>query len=120
MNLKSGRTVTFDLEKETDAAEWKRSVADVSFQSSIRAIGIVTGGFYFTLPLPKKFRLMHFDAELVQSTKLDRKYVGERVKCFCDDLLISILVYYGTMPKMSRVDILKIGRRRFNPELNTG
>lgn len=120
VNLKSGKTVSFDLKDEKERDAWKLHSSSVKFQNDISGIGIIWNSHWYTLPLPKKFRNVEFEAELVENHKknapAERKYIGERIKCYADDTLISLLVYYGNRPKMSRVDISRVGKRRHSPD----
>lgn len=121
VNLKDGKTLSYDLQDEKAVKEWEELSSHQDFQQRITGIGIIYNAQWYTLPLPKKFRQVFFQFELVENNKKDapedRKYVGERVKCYADDTLISLLVYYGSRPKMSRVDVIKLGKRRFNPAI---
>ncbi len=121
INLRSGRTLSYDLNDPVGCEEWEKDFSDSKFQTQITGIGIIFNSHWYTLPLPRKFRQLSFHAELVESTKKDvprdRKFIGERLRCYADDILISLLVYYGNRPKMCRVDIIKIGKRRFNPDI---
>ena len=119
MQLKTGETLSYDLLDNSQAKKWEKDSKDIKFQTQITAIGIVFNSQWFALPMPKKFRQCHFEACLVESNKKNApKYTAEQVKCYADDVLISVKVYWGHKPKMSRVDIIRVGRRRFNPGLN--
>jgi len=121
VNLKNGRTVSYDLTEKEQLDKWNHDSSTVDFQSQITAIGIIFNSQWFALPTPKKFRQLHFGANLVESKKKDStRYTGERIQCFADDVLISVVVYWGHKPKMSRIDVIRVGRRRFNPELKMG
>ena len=121
MNLRNGRTLSYDLTESDQFEKWRLDSSYADFQSQITAIGIVFNSQWFALPLPKKFRQCHFEAGLVESNRKESpRYTGEKVQCYADDVLISVQVYWGHKPKMSRIDIIRVGRRRFNPELKTG
>jgi len=121
VNLKDGTTVSFDLKDPVDHERWKQMAASNSFQNEMTGVGIIFNSHWYTLPLPKRFRQISFQAELVENSKKDappdRRWVGERVKVYVDDVLVSLLVYYGNRPRMSRIDVVKVGKRRYNPEL---
>ena len=121
VNLRDGSTASFNLKDEEDRKQWSELSLTEDFQRCITALGIIHNSQWYTLPIPKKFRRISFEAELVENSKRDvppdRKYVGERLKCYADDVLISLLVYYGNRPRMSRVDVIKLGKRRFNPKI---
>lgn len=119
VQLKSGETLSYDLLDKDQEEKWKKDSRNIEFQTQITAIGIIFNSQWFSLPLPKRFRQCHFEASLVESNKENApKYTAEQVRCYADDVLISVKVYWGRKPKMSRVDIVRVGRRRFNPGLN--
>jgi hypothetical protein len=121
VHLKNGRTLSYDLQDSEQASKWVSDSREINFQSQITGIGIVFNSQWFALPLPKKFRQFHFEASLIESKKnTGPRFKGEKVQCFADDVLASIVVYWGQKPKMSKFDVVRIGRRRFNPGLKTG
>lgn len=120
VHLRNGETLSFDLHIPKEADRWGERSSDMNFQKEITGIGIIFNSHWYTLPFPKKFRNVFFEAELVENTKKnkdDNKFVGERIKCFADNVLICLMVYYGKRPKMSRVDLIHCGKRRFNPDM---
>lgn len=118
MNLKNGSTQSYDLLDYEQKSKWEHDSSSVEFQLQISGVGIVFNSQWFALPIPKRFRQIHYAANLVESNKKNApRYTGERIQCYADDILISVQVYWGHKPKMSRVDIIRVGRRRFNPEL---
>ena len=121
VNLKDGKTIAFDLKDESNLKEWLELSSGEVFQRQITALGKIHNSQWYTLPIPKKFRRISFEAELVENSKrnvpIERKYIGERLKCYADDILISLLVYYGNRPRMSRIDVIKLGKRRFDPKI---
>lgn len=118
VNLKNGSTLSYDLTEPDQKAKWLSDSENVDYQEQITAIGIIFNSQWFALPIPKRFRQINFEANLVESKKkTGPKFTGERIKCYADDVLISVQVYWGHKPKMSRVDVVRIGRRRFNPSL---
>jgi len=121
VNLRNGETLSYDLKDVKESAEWRRVSSQLSFQKKISGVGIIFNSQWYTLPIPKKFRQITFHAELVKNTKKDvpkdREFVGEKIIVYADEIMISILVYYGKRPKMSRVDVVKIGKCRYNPAL---
>jgi len=121
VNLKNGNTLSYDLMEDDQRDKWEKDSSSVDYQMQITAIGIVFNSQWFALPMPKKFRQHHFDASLVTSNKKGTPhYTGEKVQCYVDDILISVQVYWGHKPKMSRIDVIRVGRRRYNPDLKTG
>lgn len=91
--------------------------SDRDFLKSVTGIGVLYNKHWHTLPFPKKFNHIQYNAELVQINKggvvVD---VGERIICQADDIQINLMVYFGHRPKMARVDVKKIGKQRFSPK----
>ena len=115
INLRNGETLSFDLQIPLEAKQWRERSSDMVFQKEITGIGIIFNSHWYTLPFPKKFRTVSFQAELVENTKKgkdNKQYVGERIRCFADNVMVTLMVYYGNRPKMSRVDLVHIGKRR--------
>ncbi len=114
-NMADGRTLSFDLKDEKENADWKQKCTDPSFQKSIRGVGIVHNTQWYAIPVPKKFKAIRYDADLIINNKAkdeSKRLVGEKVMCYVDDILFSLLVYYGNRPKMARIDVKKIGKQR--------
>lgn len=114
VNLENGNVRSFDLEKETELEEWKSFSRDWRNQRSIRVVGILFDRVFHALPLPKQFRRVYYEAEILRDRKDGRRIVGERITCQADDVQISLTVYKNA-PKMTRTDVRKIGHSRFNP-----
>ena len=94
LNLQGGETLEFNLEKEDDLNQWLEWSSVEEFQKRITGIGVLHNKKYHTLPAPKGFRRMTFNAELVWKTKKSvKKLVGEKVSCRVDNILVELLVY---------------------------
>jgi hypothetical protein len=121
VNLADGKTVSFDLHCPEQVRQWQEKSSNLDFQREIRGMAIIHNHHWYALPLPKNFRIIQMHAELIenrkQNVKEEHKFVGERIRCYADDIMIALLVYYSNRPKMSRVDIIKTGKRRFNPDI---
>lgn len=116
VNCKDGKTISFDLASEEDVKKWESLSSEKEFVNSITGISILYNTYWHTLPLPKKFRNIRFHAKLVKSAKGGvEKIVGERIVCQADDIQISVITYYGNRPKMTRIDIRRIGKIRYIP-----
>lgn len=116
VNMADGKTLSFDLKNEKELADWKLKCSDPQFQKSIRGVGIVHNTQWHAIPVPKKFKTVRYDAELIINPKAkdeSKRLVGEKVMCYVDDIQFSLLVYYGNRPKMARIDVKKIGKQRF-------
>lgn len=113
VNVRNGKTLSFDLKNNNDKRKWDEVYSDSKFQKSITGIGILYNSQWYTLPLPKNFRSAMFYAEIVTHRKNINELVGEKIICHVDDIQISLLVYYGITPKMCRIDVIKIGKLRY-------
>jgi len=116
VNMSNGKTLSFDLKNPDEYTKWKDFVLDEEQQKNIRGVGIVYNTQWYALPIPRKFKYIRYDADLIINDKAkttDKKLVGERVTCLIDDIKLSLLVYYGNRPKMARIDAIKIGKARF-------
>ena len=116
VNMSDGRTLSFELNNSSEFKEWKKFISNDENQKKIRGVGIVYNTQWHALPIPRKFKYVRYDADLIINDNAktpEKKLVGERVICFIDDIKLSLLVYYGNRPKMSRIDAIKIGRARY-------
>jgi len=111
VNVNDGRTLHFDLEDSVQASQWHDAEADPAFQSAITGIGIIDHGVVHTLSLPRHFHRLAYRAELVKDGE---RVVGERLDCQADDVLLSLLIYRGNSVPMVRVNLDKLGWRRFD------
>lgn len=116
VNLKSSETLSFDLTDRDGLSAWNEKSQESSFQNDITAIGIVFDSRLFTLPIPKNFETISFEASLIESRKKRFKVTGEMIKCYADDVLIRLIVYWGKKPKMSRVDVIRDLAKEDKPE----
>ena len=116
VNCKNGKTLSFNLADDKEANEWQKLSGEGEFQSQITGIGILYNTQWHTLPMPKRFRRIDVKAELIRVQKEGiMREIGERIVYQADDIQISLIVYYGNRPKMARIDVKKIGKKRFTP-----
>lgn len=116
VNMSDGKTLSFDLRNKEELDKWKQLCSTSEFQKTIRGVGIVYNTQWYAIPVPKKFKQINYDADIVLNQRekdLEKQVVGERLICQVDDVQITLLVYYGNRPKMSRLDIVKIGKQKF-------
>lgn len=111
VNLQDGRTITFDLEDPEQGRLWEESQADKGFQASITGASIVWGGTQHVIPLPRHYHRLTMSAQLVKDGE---KVVAERLDFQADDSLLSLVVYRGGSVPMVRINLDKIGWRRFD------
>lgn len=99
LNLQGGETLEFDLTKEDDLNQWLEWSNVEEFQRKITGIGILHNKKFHTLPAPKGFRRLSFNAELVYKEKKgEKKLLGEKVSCRLDGIIVELLVYTYTNP----------------------
>lgn len=111
VNLQDGRTITFDLENPDQHRLWDESQSDKNFQSSVTGAAVVWNGVQHVIPLPRHFSRLSLSAQLVKDGD---KVVAERMDFQADDSLLSLVVYRGGSVPMVRINLDKIGWRRFD------
>jgi len=116
VNLATGETLTIQLPNEL--GEWQRRASDPSFQGQIRGVGIIRGGEYITLPVPKLFAKMTWDLEQVVDSH--NVLQSASVVCWADDLMIKATTYNQSTPAMTRLDVRRMGKRRWKPQEKHG
>lgn len=119
INKNDGKTLSFDLTKDNECKEISSLLGDEKFINDMRGIGSLHHTYWHQLIPPKKFRNVHYTVEKVTHKKNGiTKIVGEKIICQADDIQLTVLVYYNIRPKMTRIELKKIGRQRFIPKGN--
>jgi hypothetical protein len=118
LNLADGRTLHFDLSEQQQSDRWQSLQADPHFQRKVTGIGILHGGYTHVLPMPRRFRAINYQAELV--CKEDGIAVAERITCQADDVEFSMLVYLNGSSPLARLNLVKTGKLRFPPLRRNG
>lgn len=117
INKNDGKTVSFDLENDTDYHDVVDLLNDENMVQTITGVSSLHHTFWHALVRPKKFRTVKYTVEKVYNTKGGiKKATGEKIICQADDIQLTILVYYNVRPKMTRIEIKKIGKMRFRPK----
>lgn len=115
VHMKSGTTLSFDLEDVVEYKHWKSFAGEKENQMLITGLSIINRGISYSLPTPNKFVNLFFMAEYIKpDTKLKIKG-GEKIFCLADNIRISMMVHAGQ--KAARVFVENIGRMRYNPNL---
>ncbi len=116
LNLRSGKTLSFDLCEPAGLAEWQRRQSEAAFQREITGAGIQTGGVLHVIPLPRRFARARYWAEPVRS---GGQVIGERLGCHADAVEVRLSVLFpGERPGAVRVELERIGTPRWlRPEL---
>jgi len=107
--VRDGRVLRFDLGDPADVRRWAELATDVRFHESVTSVSVGSNGSRMDLPLPRRFRDVRFDAEVIVK---DGERVGERVTAYADSVSIQLTMYTSGR---SRVDLERIGRRRWIP-----
>lgn len=110
VNLRDGRTLTFDLTSAQDLARWQASQSSPSFQRAITGLALHQGCLH-TLSTPKRYRRIAYSAELLRDAA--GLPVAERISCHADDTLASITLYFRQSPKLVRYDLSRVGTPRY-------
>lgn len=114
VNCRDGKTISFDLNEESEREELIDKLSERDFLRSITGVSSLHNTFWHVLTRPKKFRKVSYFVELVKHKKNGvEKIVGEKIICQADDVQLSILVYYNVRPKITRIELKKIGKQRF-------
>lgn len=117
VNKDDGSTLSFDLAIDDNVADLSSLLEDKGVADGITGVGCLFNTYWHQLTKPKKFRNVSYHVEKVQQVKNGvSKDVGEKIVCQADDIQLSILVYYNVRPKMTRIEIKKIGKQRYVPK----
>ncbi len=116
INKNDGKTLSFELDNVEDLESVKELLLDNGFANSITGISSLHNTFWHAITKPKKFNSVRYFIEHVKQMKGGSvKNVGEKIICQADDIQLSILVYYSIRPKMTRIELKRIGKQRFVP-----
>ena len=108
-----GKVLRFDLSDREDLRGWLVLSSEVSFHASIRSISLGNNGNRVDLPLPKRFRDVRYEIDLIQNGD---ELVAEVVSAVLDGVVVTLTMYLNGASGRFRVDVDKRGRRRFNPQ----
>ena len=121
INKSDGGTLSFELNGLDRLDELKRNLEDRGFVEAITGISSLHNTFWHAIPKPKRFRKVRYFVEHVKRNKRGVPVeVGEKIICQADDVQLSVLVYYSIRPKMTRIELRKIGKQRFTPSKEVG
>lgn len=113
VNLDDGSVLTLDLQAVSEERRWRGLVSDPSFHETVRGISLALNGHRTDLPLPKRFREIKFDAEVLRDK--EGAAVAERISAHADGVVLSLTMYLNGRGGRFRVDLDKKGRARFVP-----
>lgn len=113
VNLKDGRTLSFDLADPSALDELRAALEDKRFQAGVTAMSILHDKTLHALPTPQGFTRCAYGAEALFGD--GGNVTGERITAHVDDTRITITVYFGQVPRVTRTDVRRIGRARYTP-----
>ena len=113
INFSDGSAVTIDLKTDEGNSGWFEKSNDPEFHKSVRGISLSLNGHRTDLPLPKRFKNIIFNAELIRNK--EGKPVAERVSAIADDIVLSLTMYLNGRSGRFRVDLDKRGKIRYRP-----
>jgi len=113
-NLSDGSTLSIDLAQDADQERWSALRSDPKFQEDIRGVSIQGDARTLTLPVPFRFRTIHFDigfskAQGKSGTKMERAY------CYADSIRIVLTSYTEGGMRLSKVEVSRVGKMRHGP-----
>jgi len=119
VNLRDGRTLTFDLLDPAEMQAWCAHQADPKFQSEITGAGIQHDGTLLALPVPQGFHRKVYEAEVLYRGNGDgRKVAAERLTCYADSIRLSVTAHHGNRPRVVKYAAAKVGRMRYSPAIH--
>lgn len=113
VSLVNGSTEKFDLLDENDNKRWKTCIKNYNFHRSIRSIALSTCQHRCDVPLPKRFKSVRYNAEILR----DRQNVVccEKIIAYVDDVVITLNMFLKGREGRFRLDIDRIGKLRYFP-----
>ena len=116
VNLKTGETLSFDLAKDTEYKDLVNKLEDNDFVKKITGMSSLYNTYWHALTIPKNFKSIRYIVSKVNCVKNGvKETVGEKIICHADNIRMAVLVYYNERPKMTRIEMKKVGKSRFVP-----
>lgn len=116
INKDDGKTLSFDLSNTEECEKVSSLLEGNDFLKAMTGIGCLHRTYWHQLTSPKKFHNVRYNVEkVIQEKNGVTKEVGEKIICQADDIQLTIMVYYNVRPKMTRIELKKIGKQRFIP-----
>lgn len=109
VSMKSGSCESYDL-CSGDLGKFLARSADSSWHGQVTGMSLSGDGSRVDLPVPRNFGPVTYDAEAAFS---DGSAVAERVSASAGDSYITLTRYVGHGVSRFRVDVAKIGKRRW-------
>ena len=106
-----GESLRFNLQDSNDLDRWNEFVNNSN--GEISTVGIIHRKETHAIPMPRGFRKVHIEAELLISENGTRKAVGERVSIKADDIRMTLTVHHHHRKKWTNISITREGRQVF-------
>ena len=113
VHTRDGRTVRVDLEDRETSASWLQRLRDPVFQGEITGLTISHRGVSYSLPRPKGFNAIMYQAEFVEPQPTLRIKGGERIICQAEDVRATLMIHREQ--SAARISLFRIGRPRYCP-----
>lgn len=114
VHTRDGRTVRVDLEDRKSSASWLQRLRDPAFQGEITGLTLSHRGVSYSLPRPRGFDAIMYQAELIAAEPERRIKGGERLVCQAGEVRAAIMVHREQ--RAARVTLFRIGKPRYTPE----
>ena len=111
VNLRDGRTLSYDLLDAESSARWLSHQSDPSFQPTVTGLAVLWEGELHTLPLPRLYKKVTWSAGLIE---VDGHPVAIQAALQADDTRALLTVYFKG-PVATRTDLQKVGKQRYVP-----
>lgn len=106
-----GESLRFNLQDEDDLARWNEFANNSN--GEISTVGIIHRKETHAIPIPRGFRKVYVEAELLISENGTQKAIGERVSIKADDIRTTMIVHYHHRKKWTSILVVKEGRQVF-------
>ena len=110
VHLKTGATLCFDLEQESDLQRWLEQASDTAVQDSISGLTVQENGVMYSVSRPEGFESLFMLAENIPA--IGRAKGGTKVLIRASDLEIGFTGHRSQ--RAGRIDIARTGWSRFN------
>jgi len=114
INFKDGSSETLDLATRAGNERWIGLRGHVQ---RISGLSLVVDRHHYTVPFPRKFHRVKFDAQVIRHNK-SGKIIGEALRVFVDNVFAEFRVYRNKRPRMVRCVLERRGTPVYVPGLD--
>lgn len=108
-----GSVLSLDLRSEAGLETWRHLTTEPGFHQSVRGLALADGPHRADLPVPRRFRVEAYDAEVIRDKAGEP--VAECVRAWLDDVLVTLTMHLNGRTGRFRVDLDRRGKVRFRP-----